>query len=67
MNGKTVSAQARVEGVNHSITTPKGRAFRFRFARQRQSDKNRGYCNRCTPLSDGKHEPRNSRCPIDVL
>jgi hypothetical protein len=25
---KKVSAQARVEGVNHSINTPKGRAFR---------------------------------------
>jgi hypothetical protein len=24
MNGKTVSAQARVEGVNHSITHPRG-------------------------------------------
>jgi hypothetical protein len=28
VNGKTVSAQARVEGVNHSINTPEGRAFR---------------------------------------
>ena len=38
----------------------------FWFARQRQRYKSRGYCNRYTPLNDGKHESRNCRCPIDV-
>jgi len=38
MNGKKGSALAGVEGC-HSQHTPKGRAFRFRFARQRQRNK----------------------------
>jgi hypothetical protein len=41
-----VSARAGVEGRTHSHHTPKGRAFRCRFARQRQTRTNGGYSNR---------------------
>jgi hypothetical protein len=54
-----VSARAGVEGCHHSITYPRGgRSVRCSPVKGNGAE-TRGYRNRCTPLSDGKHEPRN--------
>jgi hypothetical protein len=50
--------------LDPSIATPKAGLTEFSVGPARQT--NRGYRNRYTALSDGKHEPGNSRCPNDV-